>query len=64
MELDGKGVGEEMRVEGGETVFRLCCMRKKSMFNNRGESSVHVFRDGLMGMSTCCLRIHLRIVCP
>lgn len=35
--LDGRGSEEELEeVEGGETVFILCCMRKESRFNKRG----------------------------
>lgn len=36
MDTDGRGGVEECEgVEGGETVFKLYCMRKKSMFNKR-----------------------------
>lgn len=36
VDTDGRGCVEELGgVEGGETIFRLYCVRKKSMFNKR-----------------------------
>lgn len=41
MNLNEKWVGEEMRgVEVGEIIFRLCFLRKESMFNKRGKRKV------------------------
>lgn len=38
VDLDGREGGEELqRVEGGKTVFRLYCLRKESMVNNKGK---------------------------
>jgi hypothetical protein len=37
IDMNGRGSGKEIGegVEGGETVFRLFCMRKELMFNKR-----------------------------
>lgn len=36
VDSDGKEGGEQLRgVEGGKTVFRLCCRRKESMINKK-----------------------------
>lgn len=36
VDSEEKGDGEELRgVEGGKTVFRLCCMSKESMINKK-----------------------------
>ena len=32
----GRGEEEQAGLEGGETAFRLSCMRKESMFKERG----------------------------
>lgn len=36
VDSEEKGDGEELRgVEGGKTVFRLCCMSKESLINKK-----------------------------
>ena len=35
---DGKGDGEELGGVGRETVIRLYCMRKESIFNKKGKN--------------------------
>lgn len=41
MDLDRRGGRKDLGgAEGGETVFRVYCMRKESMFNKRGRMSI------------------------
>lgn len=41
VDVDRKGGGEELGGgERGESVFRLYCLRKESMFNRRGKNIV------------------------
>lgn len=55
VDSDGKGGGEELRgVEGGKTVFRLCCMRKESMINKKEKINSD---DIFTYMSLKCLSI-------
>ena len=41
MDLDRRGGRKDLGgAEGGETVFRVYCMRRESMFNKRGRMSI------------------------